>query len=475
MFRPDYTGATKLLRKALVSRNITIATNDDLYKAVLDYFEDNDFYLAARILGKITVSQDWHYVEVGLNSPFIDSMDFVNMSDSLASAIGSVISVIDSDHQYPDAITVNGNAIEFHSNGELMFRVGKVEFTEVDQGMSARCAKLFKGIKRYGDDARISKRLQSIPMLESIDCDSYRKNDVPRGQAMLAMVENYPVFLRAMLSERFNIEIKQSQALEIVAEMFGAKSWHVMKSAAEAMQSAKSPIMVYVVNGEENLFSYYRSNSEAIIGFTEQLRNHPEKTQLKVVFHGGGISFNAAYISAHNPVNDTVEGLVTFNEDIMSMITPTEIGIDEPELTSLSWVNESDFNFIVARLKKVMLVDSPLMSKLFTSSERSNNKILPIRNYLFTLIERGELRNILKVEKFSQDGKTIDKSIRPVYASTYKAELIFTQTGIELTGDYGRDKLAKLDGFNEDELLMLSKFSNIRFHSREPMPEVTIH
>lgn len=474
MFRPDYNGATKLLSKALSSRNIAVPTFDALSDAVLDYFEDNDFYLAAAILGKVTTQKDWHYVEVGLNTSFINSLDPINVADSHASAIGSVLAEIDSAHHYPDAITVNGNAIEFHSNGELMFRIGRVEYTEVDQAMSERCAKLFKGIRRYGENARISKRLQSIPQLESLEHVEFGTS-VPHGQPMISMIENFPVFLRTMLSERFGIEIKQSLALEIVAEMFGAKSWHVIKSAADAMMSVDIPITVDVTNGQDNKVSFYRSNSDAIVGFTHHLRNHPQKEQLRVVFHGADISFKAAYISAHNPADDTVHGGITYNTDLICLSTPPEIGLDEPKLASLSWIKESDLNSIVSRLKEVILVERPLMSRLFASSDRRDNKILPIKNYLFTLIVRDELKSTLKVEQFSEDGTKISESFKPAYAATYKAELSITREGVVLIGDYGREVVAKFDGFKEDDLLRLAKFSNIDIRPFTPVTEEIIH
>ena len=46
MYRPDYEGATQLLRASLMKHNLNVPQND-LYDAVLDYFEDNDFYLTA--------------------------------------------------------------------------------------------------------------------------------------------------------------------------------------------------------------------------------------------------------------------------------------------------------------------------------------------------------------------------------------------------------------------------------------------
>lgn len=475
MFRPDYNGATALLSKALSTRNISVPSGDALIEAVLDYFEDNDFYLAAAILGKVTIQQDWHFVEVGKDTPFNRSMDTINVSDSLASAIGSVIAEIDSEHFYPDAIKVHGKAIEFHSNGKLMFRIGKIEYTDVDKAMSDRCAKLFKGVKRYGDEARISKRLQSIPQLESIDCDDFKKNTRARGSSMIAMVENFPVFLREMLSERFGIDIKQSMALDIVAEMFGAKSWHVIKSSADAMTTVFSPVVVEISNEQDSLVSYYRSNSDAIIGFTNELRNHPDKEQLKVVFHGGGISFKSAYISAHNPAFDKDDGYLTMHTDVIYMSAPSEVGINESDLSLLSWINDSDFHSIVSKLNELMLVNSPLMSRLTASSERSNNKILPIKNYLFTLIKHDSVNSILKVERFTEDGSKIDKSHMAAFAAAYKAELSFTREGVLLTGDYGHDKVAMLDGFNEADILRLSKFSNIAIRPIMTVPEELIH
>lgn len=455
------------LSKALSSRNISPVANSDFNQAILDYFSDNDLDLVTKLLDKPDFKPDWHYIEVGEGSSSMNAMDQINISESRSAALSTVLIEIDDLHEYPDAIMVNGDTIEFMSSGKLMYRIGKVEYSEVDPALSARCASHLKGIYRFGDSTRLVRRLQSLPGLQDLTNEDVLRDDDKHGGAMLSSVDNFPVFLRAMLLERFKIDIQQSAALEICAEMFGFKSWHVLKAASTSYDVTNKPMVLDIRVGDRKGFTFYHSNSDAIIGFAHAVKNFPGSESLILRFMGAGFFYDGVFMGAYEPEKVASTYLnEPFYEDILSIYSPSLKGFHEDANALSEWVPISDIQTIAATLRKILKVDSSFTDQVSASNRRQNETTITIKDYLFTMIF-DRTKPLLKVQKLTDDGRALT-NFRALYAETYKAGLGFESQGLVLKADYGNEVVATFEDFSQDEAEQISKFSGIMLDSVVP-------
>lgn len=460
MFHPDYTGAVALLSKSLASRDILIPPGKPLYNAFLNYFEDNDMYLAASIMGRVDTKRDWHYIELGEGSENKGSLEFINLADSFSSAIATIVDEIDYTHNYPDNIRVVGNTLHFQKNNELMYKVGRVEFSPFDQSLSDRCRTHFKGIRSFGDKSRLVNRLQSIPNLEKLACDEERPRE-DRGQSMVAMVENFPIFLRSMLANRFSIDIKQSVALEIVAEMFGAKSWNVFKAAADKLADDSKPVLIHfsIVQPSSKLF--YKNVYEGLAGLSKVMEAYPGKEHL-VLQLSGSFTADTVYVNAYDPAFDQKFDLYTQHQSAFELFSPSEVSPDEQSSETFAWVNDSSYSDVATKLNDILLVSHPLKSRLSATNERKNQRVLSIGKYLFTVFDAGQGRNYLKVELLESGGGEVNPMVKPATTALYKAEIVVQSDGVMILGDYGHDKIAALNDFTELDIKRLTDFTGIK-------------
>lgn len=460
MFHPNYTGAVALLSKSLASRDILIPPGKPLYDAFLNYFEDNDMFLAASIMGTVDTKRDWHYIEIGASRENKGSLEFINLTDSFASAIATVVDEIDSTHIYPDAIRVVGNSLQFHKNDELMYKVGKVEFAPFDQSLSERCRAHFKGIRSYGDKSRLVNRLQAIPNLEKLSCEEERPRE-DQGHSMVAMVENFPIFMRSMLSTRFNIEIKQSVALEIVAETFGAKSWNVFKAAADKLAFDSKPVLIYMPNTQPSAQLFYKNIFDGLAGLSKVVAGYPGRDSL-VIELAGAATADTVYVNAYNPAFDKKFDFYTQHQSELELFAPVEVSSDEEGTENFAWVNDAPYGEVASKLNDILLVTSPLKSRLAATNERNNQRVLSIGKYLFTVFDAGQGRDYLKVELLVSGGGEVNSMVKPAVTAIYKAEIVIQSDGVMILGDYGHDKIAALNDFTDLDIKRLTDFTGIK-------------
>lgn len=462
MYRPDYKATVALLSKSLASRDIQIPPFEALLDAFVNYFEDNDMYLAASIMGSVNTIRDWHFIELGRKEHYIGSFDLLSASESMQSAVGAVIDDIDDTHIYPTEIRASENVLEFLRHGELMYRIGKIQFSEVNPKLAERVRSQFKGIRRSGDNARVVKRLNSIQNFAHFAS----KDEPPRGpggRSMIAMVDNYPIFLRAMLFDRFSIAIKQSAALEIAAEMFGAKSWNVFKAAADKLACDNKPMYLEFKHTRPHSYLFYKNSFEGLVGFNQALSAYPGRDILSVDFCSG--SSDAIYVTAYNPENDVRHKIFVQHTIEISLSSLDVLQVSDTYI-HLSWVNGLDFASVAKRLSEMLLGDGTLISRLYATRERTQEDTLIIGNYLFTKIYYLDGKDQIKVEMIDPKKMDIDTNTKALHVEVHKSILATINEGTLLLGDHGGQKEAFFEGLTDTDTTRLSQFSGIQINQQ---------
>ena len=451
----DYTGATNRLAAALSAAGIE-ADPKTLYTAVLDYFEDNDFRLAHAILHDAEPA-DWHVIESGPDGEHLSCLDESGefCARTLAEAIAPLVKDIDSTHIYPDEIAVRDGAIELHRQGRLMARVRRMPFTQVSEEHRHRCEGLLKGIRRYGDETRLTHRLRDLPGLQMVEGREQDNREWKVHHMMIAALQNFPSQVRKMLKDRLGEDVSQTAAANLAAAMFGVKNWQTLKAANDAWKGTLGPVLVERRNDLGNVVGreFYLDNADALWGLQSLLQGMDLSGQ-QVLCDGGCISHHALYV---------VIGEGGFPH-LVEMREVTEWDCSAEDVARLTPFSGDSLEVCAAGLRELLGVSRPgafsLMDRVALSNARNGSKTLVLKDRLFTRYELGESSTAyLQIQYLVQEDSY---SARSLHAAIYKAEIKLEDGKYNLYADYGRELVTEFTGFDAADIGRLCEFSGLR-------------
>lgn len=264
-----------------------------------------------------------------------------------------------------------------------------------------------------------------------------------------------------MLSTRFNIEIKQSVALEIVAETFGAKSWNVFKAAADKLAFDSKPVFIYIPNTQPGAQLFYKNIFDGLAGLSKVVAGYPGRDSL-VIELAGAATADTVYVNAYNPAFDKKFDFYTQHQSELELFAPVEVSSDEEGTENFAWVNDAPYGEVASKLNDILLVTSPLKSRLAATNERNNQRVLSIGKYLFTVFDAGQGRDYLKVELLVSGGGEVNSMVKPAVTAIYKAVIVVQSDGAMILGDYGHDKIVALNDFTDLDINRLTDFTGIK-------------
>lgn len=387
---------TNRLLLALNKFNLPALNHRDLYEAVDVYMGDHvSEYLNLLDQHKSPVHQH-HFVEIGNHRLFkqFDQIDYdhLNLAYNLTEAVAFVFNRFDISHIYPDQVIRHKNALEYLLDGEMLIKIGAINIEHVNQENSKELRECFKGIQSLGDEAKLVQRLTKIKGLERLRLNkSYLygedqeksieqfRTEHRRKYSMINMTENLGPFLRKMLSEAFDVEIKMSLALEIVADIFGNTDWNRFKSMADTYQlTVNHPVAIVSVENNISQINYYKNNCDAIQGMIDIVSRDKEYLAGNAVFELSIREENSVELKLFKP-----DGLESGY--IASMFTPefanSEMDFYYDWLAGLNIRSLDDAENIIS---SHFIIGGSFSKNLMGSNKRLEESTLIIKNILFT-------------------------------------------------------------------------------------------
>lgn len=242
----------------------------DLKMALSSYFEESCFRYARNFMS-MGKDHDWHWVKVddyyqrSFNSP-------ENVLKPTASeAFGWVLQHLERNRVFPTAAKrLEGGAVELWVRAQRVATITRIEFASVPREQAQRVERAFKGFRGHEETPQLLKRLASIPGLQSAAYPTYLQQTPSQGAAMLRTPANLCEQLKRMLSDEFGVELRQSQALEVTARMFGAQSWNHFVALSDREICRLIPVLLTHQDGR---VVFYRTAGEAIWAFGQMCKD----------------------------------------------------------------------------------------------------------------------------------------------------------------------------------------------------------
>jgi hypothetical protein len=266
------------LRAALANAGYAPPPEDDLLDFVLTEFENEDFEYAQALL--TSQEEAWHTVYFGpAASDLAMRDDTIFTARSRTQALSFALSELDRERELPSQAKVRGDAIELYRGGELLLRVAPLVFEPSNQVARQRIENDLEGLRQYGAEAHICKRLSNTPGLERLS-ESERPRGVRRQEprqpfapVICKTAASLAAGLRRGLADRFGLQMKQSHVPEVLAESVGAGNWaHLVAREAQSLCWTIPSIVCNESVTDVSAYRFYRTTAEGIWGFAQAVK-----------------------------------------------------------------------------------------------------------------------------------------------------------------------------------------------------------
>ncbi|MGP1715672.1 MAG: hypothetical protein ACTS9Y_00705 [Methylophilus sp.] len=367
----------------------------ELIDVMHNYFDYPEIAFADAIISGEAGDYDWHYIETGnigeLGFGF-GNLSYINVAHSFPEAILAVIGEFDRAHVYPRVIEHKGT-IRFYLDNKFVLEIGRIQFEKVDELRYEGVVNAFKGINKFEEFEILHDRLKKVDGFETIPQLEFPMSASETNRFFI-MLETFPHDLREMLKSHFDIELKQSQSLEIVANMFGADNWNVFKGLYDKYKSKIYTPFMITFNahpGGWEEFIFYKDNCAAIAALINYRHEYDDliagRAELGSTddLEGEGLLLRLRYL------DETVKPRAYFVHGIRDVS-----GYEETvNFKGLSLDNISE---AITKIKQELRLESCLEEKIKATDLRMNENSIILNNNLVTIRHNGyiEIRNLNK-------------------------------------------------------------------------------
>lgn len=459
MSETQYEKAATRLSDALERMKFHPPGSNHLARSLAAYFCDKDIDYIERVSGFNKEPITWHFIELTKFSMEISRRhNRVNYATSLAAALSFIVDELDSAHIYPDEITVAGNTFEFKLNGNLLFRIGEIQFESVSESATHHVKSALKSIKIHNEGERLQKRLQKISGLEVlyVNCNETVKYS---DTCLFTMAENLPVSMKRMLGDHYGIDVKIAQALELVAAAFGVGNWNTFQALINKHRnSLHAPLGLTEYNDAGQTTKFFRNAAEGIVAMANAVKTHPD--------HVSGQKILMSYVRTHKDYlsidlvdNEILNDDITYIPPALSLSNIAEAFANKSTLDTFRPLNDMDITEAAAWLRKYLKISESFLTKIQSSNQRQGLETTVIKNTLFTRSEG--FSGIMRIQRLDDKHGAVN-SLEAAAVVLYKAKIRIKDGIYTLLGDYGNEHAWTFDGFDPDEIQVLSKFSGLR-------------
>lgn len=368
-----------------------------------------------------------------------------------------------------DDIKVTNESIGFFAKGEEIVRMQPLMFETVNESGRAQAEACFKNLQQYQAEVA-SRRLQKLPGMDQLQTiESSRTADAERGKAFLPSIKTTVKIIKDSL-EAEGLELTLSVAQEVTARFLSGLSWQVLiaMSRKTADKCILPPVMLSEGNYlEESRIRYYRTYADGVWAFAQQA----EQQNLYPEIIRGYLGVYPLVLCARAEKR-LAKRLPTSHDEAFQMLDEVETNnyvLETRELNELLFDDDPDEFLGVVGLDAELTTRH--LKELFYTELATDDKIrafnrntgevdfLRIKDWLFSIESKHRDRPLLRVERIGVDGLPVK---RAKYLYIYKGEIGKNiKMEWELKGDYGKDVIANLNDFSEEELRSLKDFSGL--------------
>lgn len=271
-FLLDHVPASAIarLRFFLQTNGFAPPPQQSLFGEIVEWFGAPAFSFATALRGEGAIP-NWHLIRrEPLGNPFGSDLDPLSLAPSLSTALGALLHELDAVSVFPDTVSLTPERITFlNAGGSRLASIEPMATSASDARARHRVEELLKGCRAHDCPSRLTNRLSTLPGLENLSSE-------PRiGPAIASPVlnltpDNLAGQLRAMLSERFAIDLKQHQAQEALAALFGFPDWQHLLVRRDDVWTRLQPTALCVnrdLDAHQVEVTLYQSSAEALAAF----------------------------------------------------------------------------------------------------------------------------------------------------------------------------------------------------------------
>lgn len=251
-----------------------------LEHAMLDWFCGRDYEQAQSLIHFSAPRDEWHVIYVLDDDKCPFELSHQMVAPSLLDALGAVVDSCRRDKVTLGHCRKEGPNVVAVIDGIDVLRIEPIQLEPFNLSVRNRVQAAFKGVRR-GDLPATARAAACLPGYR----DTLVRFDLsppllPDSDLLFGFTGNWVVAMRNALKQ-VGIEVKQSQAQELVAVFFGAGSWHQLIKHRDTLNGSQAPVMVSVETSDTVQCKYYRTTEEAIFATGFVLKNYPEPVVIR--------------------------------------------------------------------------------------------------------------------------------------------------------------------------------------------------
>lgn len=290
-FSVDHVPASAVarLRFFLQTNRLAPPPQQSLFEEIVEWFGAPAFAFAASLRGEGSIP-NWHLIRrEPVGNPSGSDLDPVSLAPSLSTALGALLHELDAVSVFPDTVSLKPERITFLSaGGSRLASIEPIATSAPDARARHRVEELLKGCRARDCPSRRTKRLSTLPGLEHLSYEPRIGAAIP-SPVLTLTPSNLAGQLRAMLTERFAIDLRQHQAQEALAALFGFADWQHLLGRLDDVWTRLQPTAL-CVNEDRDAHqvevTLYQSSAEALAAFAISCQRFGSPLHLRQ--HTGG-------------------------------------------------------------------------------------------------------------------------------------------------------------------------------------------
>jgi hypothetical protein len=243
--------------------------------AAMDWFTGRDYEQAQTLIHFREQPQtNWHVIHWLDDFGFFGNITDQLMCRSLLDAIALIIEGADLEPLHLTAFRREGDSVVVQFGDGDKLRIEPIRIEPFNLAVRNRVQTAFKGIRQVNIDFLLGNatKLPGFKGREFINDIETLNPDMPM---LLGFPGNWVYAMRNALKQ-IGIQVKQSEAQELVAAFFGAANWHQLVKHQDQLNDSMLPVCVAVKLEGNWSNSFYSSPEEAIFATGIALNDYPE-------------------------------------------------------------------------------------------------------------------------------------------------------------------------------------------------------
>lgn len=452
------------LQKIIQDATGVMVSVDDMHKALVERFGSTDFELGYALAGLIP-PKDWHLVILGdASKEIIARHDSITAATSRIEALSFALFEMNLALVVPDEVIADERIIEFRLNGKLILRIEPTPFMPINLVARHRVMKALKGVRQY-HAPRMQTAMKSIPGL-GYDAENESTNvHKIHGECLIKSSANLALVIREVI-RACELELKQHQAQEITAQVFGAKNWATFIAKEDERGNIQEPMIIADKEVFENpalligTAKIYRTVAEALWEFGQMIKNAPEQLTFDVKYSLINI-YGETWLAGHNPSKEP-----ECSRFFVSGLSPAFGGENEDMKQAIELLASANLeNALAAYLDITTRSQDKIITSVMKRRGVSSTNWRQIGKIIFSIENADDYHGkYLLAETLDASGKKTSAKASKIY----KAEIaVCVSTGnYAVIGDYTSRVDIQLDGLNHEQVEELSAFSGIEILKR---------